>query len=75
MGVSDIIASIDREIAQLRQARILLGGGGAGLHGKKSVKLARVAGKTAKKKRVLSPEGRKRIAEAQKKRWAAQKKA
>jgi hypothetical protein len=31
--------------------------------------------KPAKKKRKLSPEGRKRIAEAVKKRWAAQKSA
>ena len=31
--------------------------------------------KPARKKRHISPEGRRRIAEAQKKRWAAQKKA
>jgi hypothetical protein len=33
------------------------------------------AKKVAKKKRILSPEGRQRIAEAVKKRWAAKKAA
>ncbi|HVU48717.1 MAG TPA: hypothetical protein VHD85_21500 [Terracidiphilus sp.] len=74
MGVSEIIASIDREIAQLRRARALLGGTVAALPKKKQGNL--VARKTGKRtKRTLSPEGRRRIAEAQKKRWAAQKKA
>jgi hypothetical protein len=36
---------------------------------------ARGPGRPKKTKRVMSEEGRKRIAEAQKKRWAAQKKA
>jgi hypothetical protein len=35
----------------------------------------KTASKSTTKKRVLSPEGRKRIAEAAKKRWAKQKKA
>jgi chorismate mutase len=60
MGVSDILVQIDREIAQLQQARALLAGGAA---------------KAPKKKRNLTPEGRKRIAEAVKRRWAEQKKA
>jgi hypothetical protein len=44
---------------------------------KKAVGAAFVAAKPAKrrKKRNLTPEGRQRIAEAVKKRWAAQKKA
>lgn len=72
MGVSEILAQIDREIAQLEQARTLLGGGaaprkrGPGRPPKKA---------GAKKKRNLSPEGRRRIAEAVKRRWAEQKKA
>jgi hypothetical protein len=37
--------------------------------------VAAPAAKTAKKKRSLSPEGRKRIAEAVKKRWETQKAA
>jgi hypothetical protein len=85
MGVSEILATIDHEIAQLQQARALLSGGAAPVAKKKAgrpkkvVAVAAVAAKPAKtkkkKKRNLSPEGRKRIAEAVKKRWAAQKAA
>lgn len=88
MAISDILASIDRDIAQLQQARALLGGGAAPTAKKagrprkvvaapkKAAKAAApVATKPAKKKRKLSPEGRKRIAEAVKKRWAAKKAA
>ena len=72
MGVSEILAQIDREIAQLKQARGLL----AGTIAKSSKKAAAPAAKkVAKKKRNLTPEGRKRIAEAVKRRWAEQKKA
>ena len=69
MGVSEILAQIDREIAQLQRARALLNGG--------STKAASFSatGKSARKKRRLTPEGRKRIAEAVKRRWAEQKKA
>ena len=42
---------------------------------KKAAVVVPAAAKPAKKKRNLSPEGRKRIADAVKKRWAAQKKA
>jgi hypothetical protein len=59
VGVSDIVAQIDREISRLTQARALLRG---------SHSLAPA------KKRNLTPEGRRRIAEAVKRRWAAQKK-
>jgi hypothetical protein len=81
MGVSDILAAIDQEIAQLQQARALLSGGVAPAakrkvgRPRKTVAVAVPATKPAKKKRKLSPEGRKRIAEAVKKRWAAQKAA
>jgi hypothetical protein len=91
MAISEILATIDHEIAQLQQARALLGGSAVAAPKKKvgrprkivaaSKKAAApVAAKPAKpakkkKKRNLSPEGRKRIAEAVKKRWAAQKAA
>ena len=66
MGVSDILVQIDREIAQLQEARALLTGG--------SLKRGSTAAKKAgKKKRNLTPEGRKRIAEAVKRRWAKQR--
>ena len=82
MGVSDILAAIDQEIAQLQRARALLSGGVAPAvkrkagRPRKSVAVAVPAAKPAKRKgRNLSPEGRKRIAEAAKKRWAAQRAA
>jgi hypothetical protein len=73
MGVAEILAQIDKEIAQLQQARTLLGGKVAPAF--KKVAAAPAAKKSTKKKRNLSPEGRKRIAEAVKRRWAEQKKA
>ena len=73
MGVSEILAQIDREIAQLEQARALLVGEAE--PALKKVAAGSSAKKTVKKKRNLTPEGRKRIAEAVKRRWAEQKKA
>jgi hypothetical protein len=83
MALPEILASIDSEIAQLQKARALLVGAGAPASKKKAGRPRKVAlesvaapAKPAKKKRRnLSPEGRKRIAEAVKRRWAAQKKA
>ena len=72
MGVSEILAQIDREIAQLQQARALLGGPAAS---SRKPLAGAPAKKTVKKKRNLTPEGRKRIAEAVKRRWAEQKKS
>lgn len=69
MGVSEILETIDREIAQLQQARALLSGGSSKSGGSFAAK------KTGKKKRNLTPEGRKRIAEAVKRRWAKQRSA
>jgi hypothetical protein len=81
MAISDILASIDHEITQLQQARALLSGGTApavkkaGRPKKVAAAVAPATAKPAKKKRKLSPEGRKRIVEALKRRWAATKKA
>ena len=71
MGLSEILSQIDREIALLEQARALLSGNGA----KPSKAASKVSAATPKKKRKLTPEGRKRIAEAVKRRWAEQRKA
>jgi hypothetical protein len=83
MALSEILASIDREIAQLQKARVLVAGINnsatkrkAGRPKKVAAVVTTAAAKPAKKKkRNLSPEGRKRIAEAVKRRWAAQRKA
>ena len=78
--VEEILAGIDQEIARLQNARNLLAGdqprrgrprGSTSKKASKSVKTAKPAGK----KRKLSAEGRKRIAEAMRKRWAERKKA
>jgi hypothetical protein len=71
VGVSEILIQIDREIAQLQHARALLNGSSTGRF-RKSVAAGRNG---AGKKRRLTPEGRKRIAEAVKRRWAEQRKA
>jgi hypothetical protein len=71
MSIETIIAQIDAEIAQLTDARNLLTTKGA-----VSAKPAKTGSKKLgrpRKRRVLSPEARKRIADAQRKRWAAQK--
>ena len=68
MPLTDIIASIDQEIARLNQVRAILSGGGAPKAGGRPS-----SEKVARKKRTLSPEARQRIADAQKKRWATQK--
>ena len=75
MGVSEILAQIDREIAQLQHARSVLGGKAAPAAKKAAAAPTAKTGKKRKKKRNLTPEGRKRIAEAVKRRWAEQKKA
>jgi hypothetical protein len=66
--VSKIVAELDKEIARLREARALLGGGSPSYRGAGKKKSA------APRKRTLSAEGRRRIAEAMKKRWAERKK-
>jgi hypothetical protein len=66
MSVDTILASIDREIAQLERARSLL----SGLSTKTKTPKAAAP---KKKRRKMSAEARKRIADSQRKRWAKQK--
>jgi hypothetical protein len=75
MSLDHLLSSIDAEISRLQRARTLLAGNGTGTRNTSSRLTASHVPKTARRKRVLSAEGRKRIAEAQRKRWAAQKKA
>ena len=77
MANKEVIAAIDKEINRLQQARDILAGeeeeiAPRGRNLAKQVIKKRV-GRPAGSKRVLSAEARKRIADAQKKRWAAQK--
>ena len=72
MTIDSIIAQIDAEIARLTQARTLLSSAGR-VNFAGGVKLDGASGKRGRKKRFLSPEARKRIADAQRKRWAAQR--
>lgn len=87
MDVSKIVAEIDAKIASLQQARaVLVGLDASGMSDKprrgrpkgsgKTAGAAKSAtmGKPAKRKRNLSPEGRKRIADAMKRRWAERRK-
>jgi hypothetical protein len=75
MGLTEILAEIDEEIAKLTQARALLVDGTVVKRGPGRPKAVTAVVKPAKKKRNLTPEGRKRIAEAVRRRWAAQRKA
>lgn len=88
MAIEGIIAQLDAEIARLHQVRNLLSATGkveakiTAVKGKtakkkpgrpKGTTKAAAATKKAGVKRVLSPEARKAIADAQRRRWAAQK--
>ena len=77
MEVSRIIAELDAQILKLQQARALLAGAATaaprtGPGRPKGSKNAAAA--PTPRKRKLSPEGRKRIADAMKKRWAERRK-
>lgn len=77
MEVNRILAEIDDQIQKLQSARALLAGtevrrsGPGRPKGSKNATAAPAGGR----RRKLSPEGRKRIAEAMKRRWAERKKA
>jgi hypothetical protein len=72
MAINSILAEIDAEIARLTQARKLLAGA-TGVSALAKQHKPAAAGKKAKRTHILSPEARKRIADAQRRRWAAQK--
>jgi hypothetical protein len=79
--VSRILAEIDAEIAKLQQARALLAPvqsetrtGRGRPKGSKNAASAKLVVVASPRKRKLSPEGRKRIADAMKKRWAERRK-
>lgn len=87
MDVRQIVGEIDAKIASLQQARAVLIGldenavslkprRGRPKGSTNTTKAVTVnVAKTAPRKRTLSPEGRKRIADAMKRRWADRRKA
>ena len=68
VNTQELLAGIDQEIARLQNARNLLAGAG------ETKRRGRPPGRKTAKKRTLSAAARQKIAEAQRKRWAAQKK-
>jgi len=80
MALKDVLSLIDAEIARFTQARALLAAGSAvTVAPRKAGRPPKVVASSPKasprkKKRVISPEGRARISEAVRRRWAAQKK-
>jgi uncharacterized protein YukE len=73
MTIDSILSQIDSEIARLTQVKKLLAGSGSNNFTSSQRKTKSAARKSSRKTRVLSPEARKRIADAQRRRWAAQK--
>lgn len=71
MQVSQILNEIDNEITRLQQARNLLADEGT-RHPSRAAK--KVPVQAGKKRRRLSPEGRRKIAEAMKRRWSERRK-
>jgi hypothetical protein len=70
VNTQELIAHIDQEIARLQSARNLLAGSGE----TKRRGRPPATGKKHPAKRALSAAARQKIADAQRKRWAAQKK-
>ncbi len=84
MNIDSILSEIDAEIARLQQAKALLGSTTSSVSAVAKRKPGRPpasasatsqASKTIGKRRMMSPEGRAKIAAAQKARWAKSKKA
>jgi hypothetical protein len=67
MELIDVIPFVDSEIARLREVRSLLT--------RQNGRDGSLKAKPAKQRRTMSAEARKRIRDAQRRRWAAQKKA
>jgi len=72
MSLDHLLFAIDAEITRLQQARALLAGTS---RGSRDGKPPAPSAPKRRGRRKLSAEARKRIAEAQRKRWAAQKAA
>lgn len=69
MSIANIIEELDAEIARLEEVRALVSNG----RGLRMGTLASDSCVSNRKKRLLSREARKKISQARRKRWAAQK--
>lgn len=74
MGVSAILAALDDEIASLRRARVLLTGEAVKRRPGRPANSFDFGANRPARKRTLSAEARARIAAAQRRRWAKQRK-
>jgi len=74
MSLKNLVVQIDREIARLQEARDLLAEATAPVTRRGKITRPKTAAKK-QGKRTLSPERRKRIGEAMKRRWAERKKS
>jgi hypothetical protein len=72
--VKGIVAELENQIARLKEARALLAGDGA-VAKRRGRPPGKAAAKRNGRKRQLTAEGRKRISEALKRRWALRRKA
>lgn len=75
--IADLIPAIDAEIDKLQRARALLVGmnGPTAAASTTGKRLGRPPGQQSPKKGTMTPEGRRRLSEAMKRRWANNKKA
>ena len=73
MNVANILQELDTEIARLQEVRKLLSSTSRFAVGGLAAGHSTATKKARRTKRTLSPEARKRIADAQRKRWAAQR--
>jgi hypothetical protein len=74
LNTKDILDHINEEISRLQQVKALLQGTTNG-HSRNAGSVNGSAVPKVKGKRILSPEARKKIAAAQRKRWAKARKA
>jgi len=74
LNTKEILDHINGEISRLQQVKALLQGTTNG-HSRSAGSVKGSAAPAVKGKRILSPEARKKIAAAQRKRWAKARKA
>jgi len=73
MAITEILAEIDSEIARLEEVKRLLSNSSRFNGDEVGSRRSAATKKIRRKKRTLSVEARKKIADVQRKRWAAQK--